>query len=320
VIVSASPEIMRRHQEKIRNETGEDILVYPSMDEIPQSIADETEILITFGNNLCDPEPAPVNLSRFPKLKWIQLLSAGIEDLPLREVEERGISVTNVSGIHVIPMSEYVLLCMLHFEKDMERYRSLKQQKIFDRSKLVGELIGREVLIYGTGVIGQAVARVLGFFQVKVYGVNTSGRPVEPFLETYSIGQERERLATADYVISILPSTSQTRGLFSRERLELMKPEAVLISIGRGDVVDEEYVVEMLKAGRLKGAAFDVFKKEPLPPESPLWECENLILTPHMSAKSIYYMDRCVDIFITNLRSYRNGGPMINVVDTSREY
>lgn len=315
MIVSTTDELLTRHAQLIEEKTGEPIVIYSSIDQIPFDVAKKTKILITYGNDL-----TVENVVGFPNLQWIQMLSAGLEDLPFSTLHERRIRVTSATGIHVNPMSEYVVMCMLHFEKDMERYRTLKEQKIFDRSKLVGELIGSETLIYGTGVIGQAVAKLLGFFGVNVYGVNTSGRPVEPFQETYAIGREKDKLASADYVISILPSTSQTRGFFSREQLELIKPEAVFISIGRGDVVDEEHVAAMLKAGRLKGAAFDVFRKEPLPPESPLWECENLILTPHMSAKSIYYIDRCVDIFIKNLQSCRNCGPMINLVDTLREY
>jgi phosphoglycerate dehydrogenase-like enzyme len=320
VIVSATQEILPSHQENIVKETGESIQIYSSIDQIPQSIADETEILITFGNNLTSGDHVPVDIARFPKLKWIQMLSAGIEDLPLKEVQNRGICVTNASGIHITPMSEYVLLCMLHFEKDMERYRDLKKEKRFDRTKLVGELIEREVLIYGTGTIGQAVARMLTLFNVKVFGVNTTGRTVDPFLETFTLEQAAQKLRTADYVISLLPSTTQTRNFFSREYVNQMKKEAVFISMGRGDVVDEESIVEMIKERKLKGAAFDVFKQEPLPADSPLWECENLILTPHMSAKSIYYIDRCVDIFIENLTALRTGRPMINVVDISREY
>lgn len=320
VIVSATMEILPEHQARILDETGEIIRTYPSVYEIPQPVADETEVLVMFGNHLRDKHSAPFPIGNFPKLKWIQLLSAGIEALPLQAVQARGICVTNASGIHVIPMSEYVLYCMLHFEKDMERYRSLKQRKVFDRTKLAGELSGREVLIYGTGTIGQAVARVLNLFGVKVCGVNTTGRPVDPFLATFSLEQAEQVIGSADYVISLLPSTTRTRGLFSRDYLSRMKQDAVFISIGRGDVVDEESVAEMVRAGKLKGAAFDVFRQEPLPPTSPLWECENVILTPHMSAKSIYYIDRCVDIFIRNLLAFRSGKPMENVVDLSREY
>ncbi|WP_019123025.1 D-2-hydroxyacid dehydrogenase [Brevibacillus massiliensis] len=315
MIVSTTDELLPRHVQEIVEKTGEEPAVFASIEEIPQEIAKQTEILLTYGNDLtCD------NIRLFENVKWIQLFSAGLEDLPLQDLHERQIRLTNAAGIHVRPMSEYVIMCMLHFEKDMHRYNALKRQKVYDRTKLVGELPGREVLIYGTGVIGQAVARSLSVFETKVYGVNTSGRPVEPFLQTFRIGDELDRLQTADYVISILPSTPLTSGLFSPERLDLLKPDAVFISIGRGDVVDEHYVAEMLATGRLKGAAFDVFQQEPLPESSPLWECDNLILTPHMSAKSIYYVDRCVEIFIENLLSYRKDKPMKNVVETLRGY
>ncbi len=320
LIVAATQEILARHQAKILEDTGEQVYIYPSLEQIPQPIADKTEILITYGITLTKAEPQPLNLARFPKLCWIQILSAGLEGLPVSEIQKRGILVTNAAGVHGAPMSEFVVYCMLHFSKDMERYQQLKKEKRYDRTKLVGELEGLEVLIYGTGTIGQAVARMLTLFKVKVFGVNTTGRAVEPFIETYTLAQAARKLATADYVISLLPSTPKTRGFFSREYLARMKNEAVFISIGRGDVVDEQSLVEMLQQGRLKGAALDVFEREPLPPESPLWDCEHLILTPHMSAKSIYYIDRCVDIFIQNLLAFRSGGSMLNVVDFARGY
>lgn len=314
MILATTNELLPRHVQHIFEQTGEQVHVYPTIEETPQEIAEQTEILLTFPNNITHANPEPINIGKLPRLKWLQLLSAGIDELPLDQIKERGICLTNASGIHVVPMSEYVLMCMLYFEKDMDRYFAHKQQKIFDRTKLVGELLNREVLIYGTGVIGTGVARTLRFFQAKVYGVNTSGRAVEPFLQTYKLDEAMERLRTADYVVSILPATPETTGLFSREYLENLKPEAVFINIGRGSLVDEEYVATMLRSGRLRGAALDVFQTEPLPADSPLWDCPNLILTPHMSAKSIYYMDRCVEIFVENLLAYRQQKAMRNVV------
>lgn len=315
MIVSTTDELLDRHLKQISAETGETPLIYSTMEQVPLEVAEQAHTLITFGDDL-----TVENLHHFPNLKWIQIVRAGLEGLPSAYLHQRGIRVTNATGIHVVPMSEYVVLCMLHFEKDMERYRSLKQEKKYDRTKLVGELMGRDVLIYGTGVIGQAVASMLKVFQVNVYGVNTSGRAVEPFVQTFALGKEMEIYERADYVISILPSSPQTKGLFSPELLDRMKAEAVFISIGRGDVVDENHVALMLQQGRLRGAAFDVFQEEPLPENSPLWECENLILTPHMSAKSIYYIDRCVDIFLYNWKALRVQTPLMNEVDTLREY
>lgn len=319
MILATTTELLPKHREIILEKTGEHVHVYPSIEETPDWIREQAEILITFPSNITHEDEPPINIAKLPNLKWIQLLSAGIEQLPLAEIKERNIYLTNASGVHVVPMSEYVLMCLLYFEKDMDRYFSQKRAKVFDRTKLVGELVNREALIYGTGVIGQAVAKTLSLFHVKVYGVNTSGRPVEPFLETYTLEKATDRLRTADYVICILPSTPKTRGLFSSDYLQQLKPEAVFISIGRGDVVDETCVANMLKSGRLRGAALDVFQVEPLPKSSPLWECPNLILTPHMSAKSIYYMDRCVAIFIDNLLAYRQGKEMKNLI-TSNQY
>lgn len=320
VIVTGTAEVLPQHIEAIYQRTGEKVSVFPSIDRIPDAAAARAEILLTYGSNITHGERDTVDLSRFPNLRWIQMMSAGIENLPLKDIVDRGICVTNAAGVHVKPMSEYVLLCMLHFEKDMERYRELKLRKEFDRTRLVGELSGREVLIYGTGTIGKAVAGLLTMMGMNVYGVNTSGAPVEPFIRTFPLEAAAEAIGTADYVVSLLPDTAATRGLFSREYVRRMKPEAVFISLGRGKVVEENEIAAMIREGLLKGAAFDVFQQEPLPPDSPLWTCGNLLLTPHMSAKSIYYVDRCIDIFICNLLAYRNGSPMMNMIDPARQY
>ncbi|MFT8320639.1 MAG: D-2-hydroxyacid dehydrogenase [Bacillus sp. (in: firmicutes)] len=318
MIVSVCEEMLPSHQEKIGRETGKEILLYRSVKEIPNHIKESLEILLGYGPSFNDQEVA--TFEQFPNLKWVQWFSAGIDDLKIDELDERRIILTNVSGIHVKPMSEYVLMCMLYFEKDMDRYQSLKHQKQFDRSKLVGELTDRKVLLYGTGVIGQAIAKTLSLFNITVYGVNTSGKSHPYFQATYKLEEAEKIIGSVDYVISLLPSTVKTRNFFTKTYLQKMNPKSVFISIGRGDVVEEQAVVELIQNKMLRGAAMDVFHQEPLPADSPLWECENLIVTPHMSAKSIYYIDRCVDIFIHNLNAIEKNKEMINVINTCREY
>ncbi|WP_445492011.1 D-2-hydroxyacid dehydrogenase [Niallia sp. 03133] len=318
MIVAVCEEILPSHQEKILRETGEEIHLYRTVKDVPDQIKESLEVILAYGPSFDGQKVA--TFERFPKLKWVQWFSAGIEDLDIRELDARDITLTNASGIHVKPMSEYVLMCMLYFEKDMDRYQILKNKKQFDRSKLVGELTSRKVLLYGTGVIGQAIAKTLSLFDITVYGVNTSGKPVPHFQKTYTLEEAEMEIGHVDYVISLLPSTTKTRNFFTKSYLQKMKPESVFISIGRGDVVDEQAVVELIQSKTLRGAAMDVFQQEPLPVDSPLWECENLILTPHMSAKSIYYIDRCVEIFINNVKARRTDGEMINVINTSREY
>ena len=318
MIVIVCEEILSLHQEKIIKETGEQIFLYCFVHDIPANVAASMEFLVAYGPSFGKGKKA--TFEKFPNLKWVHWLSAGIDDLSVHELNQRSITLTNVSGIHVKPMSEYVLMCMLYFEKDLGRYITLKEKKSYDRSKLVGELTGLNVLIYGTGIIGEAIAKTLSFFNMTVNGVNTTGRAVPHFHETYTLEEVEQQIGDADYVISLLPSTTKTRNFFSKTYLQKMKQQSVFISIGRGDVVDEVAVVEMVESKALKGAALDVFRQEPLPVESGLWDCENIILTPHMSAKSIYYMDRCVDIFIKNIQARQRGDIMMNVIDTSREY
>lgn len=319
MIVCASPEILPEHQHKLEDASGQRVLVYRSLDEIPEDIASHTDILIMYGGNLSYPKGTKLSIARFTRLEWVHFLTIAINQPLTDELRTRSLLVTNSTGIQAASMSEYVLASMLYFEKDFHRYSALKREKRWDRSVSMGELTNREVLIFGTGSIGTAIARTLKPFRVRLTGVNTTGKPADPFDMTLTTAQGVERLSSADYVVSIIPDTPDTDHLFGRDNLLRMKKEAVFINVGRGNVLDEQALAELLNAGRLKGAALDVFREEPPAEDNPLWTSDNLILTPHMSAKSTHYIDSCLDIFIHNLKVQREGKPadeLINVIRT----
>ncbi|GGK34472.1 3-phosphoglycerate dehydrogenase [Caldalkalibacillus thermarum] len=317
MIISTTDEVLDHHLQRIKDHVGQDVFVYRSIEDVPADVQDQTEILLTFGNDLTTER-----VKNFPRLQWIQMFSAGLEDLPFSSLKQREILVTNAKGIHTVSMSEYVIGAMLYYEKHFDRFLRLKQDKVWDRETLVGELDGRSVLIYGTGTIGSKIAEKAKVFGMTVHGVNTRGALTAPFERVYTMEEAQSIVGHYEYVVLVLPSTPQTKGIISRSYLNQLNSEAVLINVGRGDVVDEDALCDLLQAGRIRGAVLDVFQKEPLPTNSRLWELDNVLITPHMSAKSYRYIDRCIDIFIKNYQCYREGHieRMINKVDLTRYY
>ncbi|PSL46992.1 phosphoglycerate dehydrogenase-like enzyme [Salsuginibacillus halophilus] len=318
MIVSTTDEWTKAQIRTFAEVTDEPMHIYTNIEQIPDEVKAETTILITFGNDLTSE-----NVPLFKKLKWIQLLSAGLEDLPFNELRTLNPIITNARGIHTRPMAEYTLGAMLYFEKHFDRFLSLKKKKTWDRDRLVGELIEQKAIVFGTGAIGQSVAASASYFDMVVHGVNTSGKAQDPFDEVFTLEDGLARINDYAYVILVLPLTPDTHGLFSEEVLKRLNDDAVLINVGRGGLVDEDALVDMLTKRKIKGAALDVFIEEPLPKEHPFWELENVLLTHHMSAKSAHYLTRCMDILTKNLTAVRRGASdleLINYVNLTNRY
>jgi phosphoglycerate dehydrogenase-like enzyme len=181
------------------------------------------------------------------------------------------------------------------------------------------ELTGKTLVVVGVGGIGREVARLASAFGMRVLGVRRSPGP-EPHVEAlYPPERLAEVLPQADYLVLACPLTRETRGLINAERLALLTPDAYLVNIARGGVVVEAALIEALRAGRLAGAALDVFEQEPLPPESPLWSLPNVIVTPHNSAASPRTLDRGAAIFLDNLRRFAANEPLRGVAEFSDE-
>lgn len=289
---------------------------FRSSKEAESHIAD-AHVIMTAGRM----NPAFAAEERAPKLKWVQTLSAGVDKLPLQALAERQIPLTNARGVHTIQMSEFTLSLMLQWVRKANTLYECQQRKEWYSSISVGELSGKTLGIVGAGAIGEAVARKAKAFDMSVIGLNRSGSPLNGFDSTVS-GVEglRHLLAQSDFVVLLLPSTSKTRGLVTKEHLSLMKPSAFLINLARGDVIDEAALTLMLQEGKLAGAALDVFEQEPLPVSSPLWAMENVIVTPHIAGSSAQYTERVSAIFYHNLRAMLDGGEMMNVVNISEGY
>ena len=257
-----------------------------------------------------------------PRLKWIQLTSAGADRLLNSGFIEGGVTVTTVSGLHATPIGEFILSSMLMFAKGAPQTMRAQLRQEWTRFA-PRELRGSTVGIVGFGHIGAEAGRLAKAFGCRVIATKRSMTPGETSPDADEIlpaSQLHRLLAESDYVVLSMPLTPETRGMIGERELRAMRADAVLVNIARGAVVVEADLIRALSEGWIAGAALDVFEQEPLPVTSALWQMENVILTPHISGGTQIYNERAVEIFIDNLRHYLGRSPLSNVVDPSRGY
>jgi phosphoglycerate dehydrogenase-like enzyme len=266
-------------------------------------------------------------VSSAPLLRWLQLTSAGVDRLLDAPVVRSDVMVTTASGIHAVPISEYVIGAMLAFAKGFPRAMRAQGARAW-RPYWPEELEQKTVGVLGMGAIGARTARLCKTFGMRVLamrrsaprrlvGEETGDPSVDEMLPPSELAW---LLSESDYVVVAVPLTAETRGMIGEPRLRAMKPSAVIINIARGAIIDEQALVRALREGWIAGAALDVFQPEPLQAESELWGLDNVIVTPHISGGTPRYMERAVELFCDNLRRYLAGDPLRNVVDASRGY
>lgn len=279
--------------------------------------APTADVLATYGGQL-DREI----IEKADNLKWIMVLSAGVDPLPADLIVERNILVTNVRGIHKISMAEYAISMLLQVYRQEKQQIKLEENKAWDKKSIkLNEITGKTMLVLGTGAIGQEVARLAKAFRMTTYGVSRSGMDVEYFDQCYKISELEPLLPKVDFVISVLPSTKETKGMITYDHFKLMQNHAVFLNMGRGDLVASEDIIKAVRNDEIAHAVLDVFEEEPLPKDHPLWTEENVTVTPHISGSSPYYQQRAIEIFHHNLNVYLNGkGNYINKIDISRGY
>jgi phosphoglycerate dehydrogenase-like enzyme len=254
------------------------------------------------------------------ELQWIQSASAGVEDLLFPSLIESHVVLTNARGVFDDAMAEYVVGLLLLFAKGfpatLERQRRREwQQRDAER------LSGQRVLVVGVGSVGRAIGRACKRLGMTVRGVATAARGRdEVFATVFGSEELGDACEWADWVVNALPSTPATRHRFDAEVFAAMPPTARFVNVGRGATVDEAALVRALEEGRLAGAALDVFEREPLPEDSPLWTMPNVIVSPHASANFAGWREALVELFVENLERYLTGRPLRNVVDKERGY
>ncbi|HZP26593.1 MAG TPA: D-2-hydroxyacid dehydrogenase [Dehalococcoidia bacterium] len=263
-----------------------------------------------------------------PNLRWIQSTAAGADRLQDHPIARNGkVVITTASGVHAIPISEYVLGAILTFCKGFPAALRTQTNRAW-KDYLSRELCGQTLGVLGLGSIGNAIVERARPFGLRILAMRRSveqrssgaaaGRP--EIAEVLPPSDLEYLLRQSDYVAISMPLTDETHHLLGERQLAMMKPNAVLINISRGPIVDEQALIRALREKTIAGAALDVFDKEPLPAESEFWDLPNVILTPHASGSSPLYMSRAIDLLCDNVTRLLKGEPLRNVMDPHRGY
>ncbi|MBX6351502.1 MAG: D-2-hydroxyacid dehydrogenase [Clostridia bacterium] len=255
--------------------------------------------------------------SRAPKLRWVQSMGAGVDDL----VRARGLApdvrLTRVVGAFGASMAEYVFAALLSRVRDLPRLLEQQRRKEW-RPFRADTLEGRTIGVAGLGFVGREIVKRARAFGMRVHGLSRSGRRADFVDRHFGPGSWIDFVRDLDFLVLALPLTPETEGIVDGRVLAAMQPGAVLVNVGRGRLVREAELVEALRAGRIAGAVLDVFEVEPLPAESPLWEMENVLVTPHVSGPS--RVEQVASFFLDNLRRFQRGEPLLGEVDRERGY
>jgi phosphoglycerate dehydrogenase-like enzyme len=323
--------------EYLRSDDGVWTLPRPQLDALratfpdvrfdaPEDLA-EAERLLPAADVVLGWAVRPGNFDRARRLRWIHVTAAGVGPFLFPALAESGVVFTNGRGLHADAMAEHTLGVLLafvrklHLARDAQHERRWAHHEMWTSGPPFLELRGSTLGLLGFGAVGQAIAvraRALG---VRVIAVRRNPAP-DPAPADAQWGPDRlpELLAVADWIVLAAALTPETHGVIGREALARMKPGAMLVNLGRGALVDEGALVDALASGRLAGAALDVFHDEPLPPGSPFWSMPQVIVTPHVSGLGPRYWERAMETFVFNLRAFREGRPLRNVVDKRAGY
>ncbi len=305
--------------EMVREKTGEMITVceYRDNTEKALQLVQEAEILITWAY--------PVNEGLFHKiddfkLGWIFSLSVGVDQMPFDRLKKQGTILSTIKGLSRSNVSEHILSMMLAFSRQLHKNFRSQQKRMWDASIPVDELTGKTLCIVGTGSIGVETAKKAKAFGMRVIGVNRHPRETPDFDMVFDVRDRYSAFAIADYIVVVVPLTDETYHMIDEKSFDAMKNTAIFINASRGDVIDEDALIEALVTKKIAGAGLDVFHKEPLENESPLWDMENVILTPHRAGDSPLLIVRAMELFAESLLLYRKGCKVPNQIDLDKGY
>ena len=249
-------------------------------------------------------------LLQAPRVKWLHMFAAGLDDPVFAELRRRGIRLTNSAGASAVPIAHTVIMHTIALCRDARKF-AVAQSNHEWPERDVTDVEGRTMGIVGLGSIGAEVARLAPHFGIRVIGVRRTPNGDEP-CETWPVSRLHELLPLVDDLVLTAPLTADTRGIIGARELSMLRPGAHVINVGRGELIDEAALAEALRSGHLGGAALDVFVVEPLPTESPLWDLPNVIITPHSAGGTQLGWDRAATMFAENLARWTRGEPLHN--------
>ena len=280
---------------------------YAGLAEVARAFEPDVVMNFRFAGNPY-PREAFIDL---PCLRWVHVSGSGSDHLA--PWDRNRVTVTNCAGFQAKVMAEYAIGAILAQNFRFPEFIADRQARRW-AEKPVRPAAGGTLLMIGLGPIGQAIARLARLIGMRVIGLRRTGGPVEGIERVYQPEALLEALAEADAVVLAIPLTEASRGWFGAAAIAAMKPDALLINMARGHIVDEAALATALSTGRLRGAVIDVFSSEPLEPSSPLWDLDNAILTPHVSSVWTGWQRAAAEIFVDNLGRYRAGQTLMNVV------
>lgn len=253
-----------------------------------------------------------------PNIQWLHVQNAGVDNPVFARILDRGVRISTSSGSTAMPIAQSVIGGMLLLSRPFLHWADARSRRAWEpvpNDRIPPDLAGQKMTVVGLGAIGSEIARIARAIGLEVTGVRRSplrdGDPVDRVAPPSALP---ELVKETDWLALACPLTEATRGLISRELLANLKPGAHILNIARGEVVDEQAMIEGLKSGRIAGAYLDVFTNEPLEPESALWDMRNVIMSPHNSAAAQGNGHRAAQYFLENLRRMRNGEPLVNEV------
>ncbi|WP_203658058.1 D-2-hydroxyacid dehydrogenase [Actinocatenispora rupis] len=286
-------------------------------DELPAALKDADALLVWDFRSRAVPAAWPVD---GPHPRWVHVAAAGVDTVLCPALREGGVTVTNSRGVFDTPIAEYVTGLVLAMAKGMPDTLAAQRERRWAYRE-TESVAGRSALVVGTGPIGRAIARMLTAVGLRVTGVGRTERASDAdFGTVHGFPALPGLLGDADYVVLAAPLTEQTTGMIDAAALAAMRPGARLVNIGRGPLVVTADLVAALTAGRIAGAALDVFDTEPLPPDSPLWTVPGLVVSPHMSGDTLGWRDDLAALFADNLDRWLADQPLRNVVDLRLGY
>lgn len=279
-----------------------------------------TKDILDIDAMICYKPFDKIDISKLKNLKWIQLSSVGIDQVPMDKLREQNITLTNNRGGYSIPMGEWIVMKILEMLKNSKEFYEKQKNKNWKLDTSLLELYGKKVGFIGTGTISIEAAKRLQGFEIETLGLNTNGRKVEYFDKTYSKDNIDELLKVSDIVVVAIPYTDKTHHMINKDRFDSMKDGAYLINVARGSIVNEEDLIDALQSNKIRKAALDVVETEPLDKNSKLWDLNNVIITPHNSWISENKGKRRFETIYENLKRFKNNEELKNKVNINRGY
>jgi phosphoglycerate dehydrogenase-like enzyme len=294
------------------------VTIAKTADELGDAVA-AARVLFNWSGNRGGIESI---LKKAPKIEWIHTRSAGLDSLLFPELIEHAVTLTNGTGTFSQSLGEFVITGALYWAKDLPRMLRSKAERRWDVFN-VSELSTQTMGIVGHGDIGRAIARRAKAFGMRVLALRRDPAPRpgdEDVDRVYATKDIHQMLPECDYVVVSAPLTPTTKHLMSTAEFHAMKPDAIVMNVGRGPVIDEAAMVEALASKRIRGAALDVFEVEPLPKESPLWNMDNVLISCHTADHTKDWLDDAINFFLAQFARWTAGKPLKNVVDKRAGY